>query len=68
MMTFKEFSKALKNDHRAMELLNKCDHTCKPLTDEETSELVARACRVADEAEAFGPDYCDDFIFNSDWT
>lgn len=49
-MTFKEFSRAIKKDPRLMELLNKCDSSCEPLTDEETQELVdrtERACRTS---------------------
>ena len=41
-MTFKEFSQAIKKDPRLMELLDKCDRSCGPMSDEETQELVDR--------------------------
>ena len=50
-MTFKEFSKALREDPRAMELLNRCSPDCKPLTAEETDELVRRSHEAGRRAE-----------------
>ena len=49
MMSFKEFTKAIKKDPRLMELLDKCDRSCEPLTDEENEELVARCARACDD-------------------
>lgn len=46
MMTFKEFSKAIKKDPKLMELLDRCDRSCEPLTDKETEELVLRSMRA----------------------
>jgi hypothetical protein len=52
-MTFSEFSKAIKKDSRLMDLLNQCDRSCNPLTDEETQELVDRAAAIMDEWEDY---------------
>ena len=50
-MTFKEFSKALREDPRAMELLNRCSPDCKPLNEKETEELVQRSWEACARAE-----------------
>lgn len=61
-MTFKDFTKAIKKDPRLMELLDKCDRSCGPMSDEETQELIDRtelACM------AFSDEYQpEDFIDN----
>ena len=70
-MTFKEFSQAIKKDPRLMELLNKCDRSCGPMSDEETQELVDRtelACMAfSDEyqPEDFINEYEDPLEFES---
>jgi hypothetical protein len=48
-MTFKEFSQAIKKDARLCELLDRCDRSCEPLTDEELNELVNRSSAIMDE-------------------
>lgn len=45
-MTFKEFSQAIKKDERLTELLDRCDRSCEPLTDEEVEELVNRSMQI----------------------
>lgn len=52
-MTFKEFSQAIKKDPRLMELLDKCDRSCGPMSDEETQEMVDRAAAIMDDADDF---------------
>lgn len=46
-MTFKEFSQAIKKDARLMELLNMCDPSCGPMSDEETQEMMERAKMIS---------------------
>lgn len=48
-MTFKEFTRACKKDDRMMELLDRCDRSCGPMSDEDTEELVARAAAIFDD-------------------
>jgi len=50
-MTFKEFTRALKESPRAMELLDRCDPTCEPLTQQETEELLQLSFEAADRAK-----------------
>ena len=50
-MTFKEFSKAIKKDPRLCELLDRCDRSCGPMSDEDTQEMIDRAAAVCDEWE-----------------
>lgn len=59
-MTFKEFSHAIRQDDRLMELLDRCDRSCGPMSDEDTQELVDRAERIMsgeteELLEYFGP-------------
>lgn len=51
MMSFKEFNEAIKKDARLMKLLDKCDRSCEPLTDEETEELVLRTMRISGDED-----------------
>ncbi len=48
-MTFREFSRAIKKDERLMELLNRCEPSSKPLTKEETNEMIEHTKNVAQE-------------------
>lgn len=48
-MTFKEFTRACKKDDRMMELLDRCDRSCGPMSDADTEELVARAAAIFDD-------------------
>lgn len=52
-MTFKEFSQAIKKDSRLCELLDKCDRSCGPMSNEETQEMVDRAAAIMDDADDF---------------
>lgn len=64
MMSFKEFTQAIKKDERLMELLDKCDRSCGPMSDEETQELIDRteqACGLFDDGELYmAEDLLDD--------
>ena len=70
-MTFKEFTQTIKKDPRLMELLDKCDRSYGPMSDEETQELVDRtelACMTfSDEyqPEDFIDEYEDPLKFES---
>ena len=70
-MTFKEFSKEIKKDPRLVELFNKCDRSCGPMSDEETQEMIDRADRIYDaytnknKSENFIEDYEDPLEFES---
>jgi len=59
-MTFNEFSKAIRKDDRLMELLNRCDRSCEPMSDEDIQEMIDRADAVMSDGteellEFFGP-------------
>ena len=64
MMSFKEFTQAIKQDARLMELLDRCDRDAEPLTDAETQELIDRteqACGTFDDGELYtAEDLLDD--------
>lgn len=64
MMSFKEFTQTIKKDERLMELLDKCDRSCGPMSDEETQELIdrtERACGTFDDGELYtAEDLLDD--------
>lgn len=47
-MTFREFTKSLKENPRAKELLERCDPTCEPLTDAEAEELLMLSFEAAE--------------------
>lgn len=50
-MTFKEFSHAIRKDARLMELLDRCDRSCGPMSDEDTQEMIDRAERIMNEED-----------------
>ena len=63
-MTFKEFSQTIKKDPRLCELLDKCDRSYGPMSDEETQELIDRTeyiCGTFDDGEIYtAEDLLDD--------
>ena len=55
-MTFKEFTHAVKQDHRLTNLIDRYSDRTDSLTNEELQEMVDRSAAICDEAEGITPD------------
>lgn len=56
-MTFKEFTRAIKQNPRAMELLDQCHPECGPMSNEDTKELEEIAHRISEDFKAVKKNY-----------
>lgn len=66
MMSFKEFSHAVKADARLTDLIDRYSDRTDSLTDDELTEMVDRSAAIFDEADELDPyaDWDEEDIFD----